>query len=70
VHDGVGRLDHVEGVESDAAFPAEGVEVLGTLRERLRESKLANKVNSNVRMSGSIGRNVLIEVGCANGEYR
>jgi hypothetical protein len=62
VDDGFGRLHDVECVESDAAFLAEVVEVLRALRKRLRQGELSNIVNTNVRMSGSIGRDVLVEL--------
>jgi hypothetical protein len=55
VDDGVGRLHDVECVKSDAAFLAEVVEVLRALRKRFGKGKLSNIVNTNVRMSGSIG---------------
>jgi hypothetical protein len=63
VDGGVGSLDDVEGVERDAAFLAEAVEILGALRKRLGESQLSNIVNTNVRMPGSVGRDVLVHLG-------
>jgi hypothetical protein len=62
VNDGVGRLHDVECVESDAAFLAEVVEVLRALRKRTGKGELSNIVNTNVRISGSIGRDVLVEL--------
>jgi hypothetical protein len=63
VDDGVRRLHDVEGVEGDAAFLAEVVEVLGALRKRLRKGELSNIVNTDIRMSGPIGRDVLVHLG-------
>jgi hypothetical protein len=59
VDDSVWSLDDVERIERDAALLAERVEVLRALRKRMRNGNLIIKVNTNVRMSRKIGRNVL-----------
>lgn len=63
MYDGVWGLDNIEGVEGNAALLAERVEVLRALRKGLRDSKLIIKVNTNIGMSGTIGRDVLEEAG-------
>jgi hypothetical protein len=55
------NLGDVEGVEHDGSLFAIGVKVLGPLRQRRRDLDLVFKVNSNVRMTGSVGRVVLEE---------
>jgi hypothetical protein len=61
VNDGVRSLDNVERVEHDATLPAERVEVFGALRKRMRSCGLIVHVNTDIRMSGVVGRDVLVE---------
>jgi hypothetical protein len=70
VHDGVRGLDDVEGIEGDAALPPERIEVLRALRKRSRDRNLIVKVNTNVRMSRTIGRNVLEHARGIHAGYR
>jgi hypothetical protein len=53
VHDRVGGLYNVEGVQGDAAFPALVAESFGPSGKGLRDVDLAIDVNSNVCMAGA-----------------
>ena len=59
-HGARGLVD-IEGVEGDADSLAKLVEVLGTLGQRVRGSKLVVIINNDVRMPLVVQRSVLVE---------
>jgi hypothetical protein len=61
VNDGVGCLQDVEGVQGNAALFTVGVEILGALRKGVGNGNLVIKVNTDVCMTRTVERDVLVE---------